>query len=86
MRVSIFGASCSPFTCQEIKNRNALEFQDEFPEAVKAVLKRHYMDDYLDSKHSEEDSIKLIEEVIEVHQRGNFKIRNWSCSNAKVLE
>lgn len=86
MKVMVFGASCSPSLAAFIKNKNAKEFQEEYPEAVNAIIKKHYVDDYLDSANSEEDAIKLIKEVIYIHKQGGFEIRNWNCTSKEVIE
>ena len=41
MTVMTFGATCSPSSAQHVKNKNALEFKDEFPEASAAIIERH---------------------------------------------
>ncbi|CAK1544168.1 unnamed protein product [Leptosia nina] len=45
----IFGAASSPCTAIYVKNKNAQEYQEEFPEAARAIERNHYMDDYLQS-------------------------------------
>ena len=59
MEVMIFGAVSSPCSAQFAKNVNAQRFADTLPEAVDAILKKHYMDDYLDSADTELEAIKL---------------------------
>ena len=44
------------------------------------------MDDYLDSTDDADEAVKLITDVIEVNQRGGFKITNWTCSSREVLQ
>ena len=58
MQVMIFGTISSPYVAQEIKNRNAEEFKDEYPEACHAILSKHYMDDYLDSVDEVDGAIR----------------------------
>lgn len=41
----IFGACCSPFIAQFIKNKNAQDHMHSYPKAVNAALFNHYMDD-----------------------------------------
>lgn len=53
MKLMVLSAACSP----------SLEFQEEYPEAVNAIIKKRYVDDYLDSANSVEHAIKLIKEV-----------------------
>jgi len=86
MQVMIFGATSSPTTAQFVKNRNAAEHRNVEPEAAKAISERHYVDDYLDSTHTEDEAIKLIKSVTRVHKKGGFEIRSWTCSSKKVLE
>lgn len=59
MKAMIFYAACSPSSALEVKNRNALEFSDDFPEAVDAILHKHYVDDYLDSFTQKTKHIRL---------------------------
>ncbi|XP_063368187.1 uncharacterized protein LOC134656557 [Cydia amplana] len=82
----LFGTNCSPFIAQHIKNKNAMRFQNEMPEAVKAILKSHYMDDYIESVDNEQLAIKMITEVSEIHKQGGFEIRNWISNKPEVLE
>jgi len=86
MKAMFFGSTSSPCSAQYVKNCNAKEFQTEFPEASKAIIERHYVDDYLDSAHTKEAASRLISEVIELHRRGGFVIRNWLCSSSTVLQ
>ena len=86
MTVMIFGAACSPSAAQYIKNANAKEFEEEFPKAVNAIVKKHYVDDYLDGRKDDDDAIKLIKEVIEIQKKGGFVICNWLCNSPKVVE
>lgn len=86
MTVMLFGAVCSPSSAQTVKNKNAEEFENIYPEATNAIKKIHYMDDYLDSAENEQKAIKLIKEVIEIHARGNFSICNWTCNSKEVLK
>ncbi|XP_062704452.1 uncharacterized protein LOC134286795 [Aedes albopictus] len=84
--VAIFGAACSPAHAQYIKNINAAEQEAEFPRGAAAVKKRHYVDDYVDSFDTAEEAVEVAMEVIEVHKRAGFHIRNWMSSDNSVLE
>ncbi|XP_055918535.1 uncharacterized protein LOC129950632 [Eupeodes corollae] len=86
MQVLTFGASCSPSCAQFVKNKNALEFAEQYPRAVDSILHSHYVDDLLDSVDSEEEAIKLGKEVKYIHQNGGFEIRNWISNSPKVME
>ena len=80
-----FGAIDSPSKAQYVKNVNAEEFSEEFIRAVVAIIEKHYVDDYLDSFDTEEETIKVIHDVMEVHRQGGFRIRNWISNSKEVL-
>ncbi|XP_037303564.1 uncharacterized protein LOC115446067 [Manduca sexta] len=81
----IFGASCAPFVAQFIKNKNAKRYDSTKPDAVQAIHKQHYMDDYIDSQPSENTCIKLANDITYIHKQGGFEIRNWLSNSANVL-
>ncbi|XP_055542952.1 uncharacterized protein LOC129728533 [Wyeomyia smithii] len=85
MNVATFGSTCSPASAQHIKNKNAEEFADRYPRAVEAILKNHYVDDFLDSFESEEEAVRVSTETRYIHQRGGFVLRNWLSNSAAVL-
>ncbi|XP_023948869.2 uncharacterized protein LOC112053624 [Bicyclus anynana] len=82
----IFGANCSPFIAQFIKNKNAQMFESSKPAAVSAIRLQHYMDDYIDSIENIETSKKLIEDITYIHKQGGFEIRNWASNCDNVLK
>ena len=86
MCVMTFGATCSPCLAQEVKNKNALEFRDQYPEAVDGILKRQYVDDYLGGADDVPKSIRLVKEINFIQQQGSFELCKWSCSNRVVFE
>ncbi|XP_023289117.1 uncharacterized protein LOC111674124 [Orussus abietinus] len=84
MTSMIFGAASSPCSALYVKNINARAFEEKFPTACNAIIKKHYMDDYLDSVDTEEEAIRLIREVTEIHRQGGFEIRGWSSNSERV--
>lgn len=86
IQVAFFGSTSGPTIAQEAKNRNAREFSDKYPEAVKAILEDHYMDDYLGCADSEEEAVKLIHEVIFIHAKGGFNICGWNSNSKEILQ
>ncbi|XP_073960549.1 uncharacterized protein [Choristoneura fumiferana] len=81
----IFGANCSPFIAQFIKNKNAQRFESSMPAAAKAIYTQHYMDDYIDSLPSEQEAKQLMRDVTYIHKQGNFEICNWNCNREKLI-
>ncbi|XP_055612678.1 uncharacterized protein LOC129759287 [Uranotaenia lowii] len=86
MDVVTFGARCSPCISQFVKNLNAREHKDECPEAVEAIVNKHFIDDYFDSTDTEEEAVERAISVKSVHAAGGFEIRNWVSNSVNVLE
>lgn len=86
MQVMTFGACSSPTSAQYIKNFNARKFERNYPEAVQAILRDHYVDDFLGSEDSIPGAIKLCEDVTKIHAAGGFRIRNWISNCPGLLE
>ncbi|XP_062713903.1 uncharacterized protein LOC134290730 [Aedes albopictus] len=86
MDVAIFGSTCSPCSANFVKNKNAEEWKDEYPEAATAVVENHYVDDYLDSRDTEEDMTKLATDVRSVQAAAGFELRNWRSNSENVLK
>lgn len=85
MQVLTFGSASSPASAQYVKNKNAKEFQKEFPRAVDAVVNNHYMDDLLDSTDTILDAIQLGKDVRFIHEQANFEMRNWLSNSTEVI-
>ncbi|XP_058816083.1 uncharacterized protein LOC131679388 [Topomyia yanbarensis] len=86
MDVATFGSTSSPCSAQYIKNKNAREFIEQFPDAVEAIIGKHYVDDYLDSTDTVESAIKRAVEVRMIHSKAGFRIRSWVSNSAAFLE
>lgn len=86
MEVLTFGTNCSPCLAQNAKNKNATEFEEKYPEAARDIKKNHYVDDWLDSQHTVEETISLAKEVKYVHQQGEFNLRKFVSNSKEVLK
>lgn len=82
----IFGANCSPFIAQFVKNKNAQRFESTMPTAAAAIYTQHYMDDYIHSLPDEQTAIQLIKDITYIHSQGGFEIRNWISNSETVLD
>ncbi|XP_058840055.1 uncharacterized protein LOC131695549, partial [Topomyia yanbarensis] len=76
-QVMTFGACCSTNCAQYIKNLNANKYAAHYLRAAEAIIKRHYVDDMLDSVETEEEAIQLAKDVRFIHAQAGFEIRNW---------
>ncbi|XP_062538388.1 uncharacterized protein LOC134206676 [Armigeres subalbatus] len=86
MDVATFGSTCSPASAQFVKNRNAELHRELYPEAAKAIIDDHYVDDYLASFGAWEEAAKVAYDVRLVHGNGGFKLHNWRSNSGAVLE
>ncbi|XP_062704316.1 uncharacterized protein LOC134286681 [Aedes albopictus] len=86
MDVATFGAACSPCIAQYLKNRNAEDYKPQYPEAARAIVENHYVDDFLDSVDTVEEAVELIEDVKHVHAMAGMEIRNFASNSPAVLE
>ncbi|XP_073967443.1 uncharacterized protein [Choristoneura fumiferana] len=85
MSSMIFGAASSPFTALYIKNKNATEFQDSYPDAAKAIVLDHYMDDYMGSLDTTEQAARLAADIYAVHKNAGFEMRSWVSNDLEAL-
>lgn len=85
MSTVIFGASCSPFIAQFIKNKNAKEFINSYPKAVDAIINSHYMDDYVDSIDSVDEAAQLAADIVTIHKAACMEMRGWTSNNCAAL-
>lgn len=84
MMVMIFGSVSSPSVAQFVKNFNAKQFENE--DLDEAMIKQHYVDDYLDGTNTEEEAVIKIKKIIEVHKAGGFEMVNWISNSKSVLD
>src|SRR5574343_1079611 len=82
----LFGNVCSPNASQKVFALLCEQFGEGFPEAVETLRNSFYMDDGSDSRHSEEDALKLALELVELLQHASMKIRKFYSNSPLVLK
>ncbi|XP_074039501.1 uncharacterized protein [Leptinotarsa decemlineata] len=85
MLVMTFGATFSPVCAQFVKNLNAEEFSTN-PDIRTAIIKKFYVDDYLDSKDTEEEALETIIEVCKVQKVAGFEVVNWMTNSQLIRD
>lgn len=85
MQVMTFGANCSPYVAQYIKNRNANLFERDYPEAWNAIVNGHYVDDWIQSCRSETEALQLAKEVIQIQSRAGFTLHKWASNTPNIM-
>ncbi|XP_055585093.1 uncharacterized protein LOC129737947 [Uranotaenia lowii] len=86
MDVATFGATCSPCSAQYAKNLNAIEHQERYPEAAAAIVDSTYVDDFLASRNTVNEAVKLAQDVATVNKAAGFQIPTWQSNSCEVLE
>lgn len=86
MRVMTFGANCSPYIAQFVKNKNAEAFKERFPEAAPAIIQNHYVDDWVQSCRDPEEACALAKDVVEVQSQAGFKLLKWVSNRQEVID
>lgn len=86
MTTVLFGTTSSPCTALYIKNKNAEEYADKYPEAAVAIKRNHYMDDYLHSFATVEEATIISSQVNFIHKQAGFQLCGWTSNNRNALE
>ncbi|XP_062707859.1 uncharacterized protein LOC134288121 [Aedes albopictus] len=86
INVAMFGATSSPCTAQFVKNWNASDYSEQYPRAVEAVTKNHYVDDFLDSVNSVEEAVQLVQQVQDIHAAAGFQFGKILSNEKAVLD
>ncbi|XP_055605529.1 uncharacterized protein LOC129753709 [Uranotaenia lowii] len=86
MNVATFGATCSPCSALYVKDLNASEHLAFYPEAAQAIVDGTYVDDFLDSKDTIAEAVKLAEEVAIINSAAGFEIPSWKSNSEEVLQ
>lgn len=82
----IFGASSSPCSAIFVKNCNANEFADKYPDAAESVKEDSYMDDHLSSRKTESEAATLVRHVKEINSAAGFAMHGWASNSQAVLK
>ncbi|XP_055632952.1 uncharacterized protein LOC129773379 [Toxorhynchites rutilus septentrionalis] len=86
MQVMTFGSTCSPSCAQAVKNYNAEKFRKYCPVATDAIIKQHYVDDYLDSFDGLDKAAEIVLHVMKIHDHAGFHIRNFVSNRRELLQ
>ncbi|XP_065365528.1 uncharacterized protein LOC135958553 [Calliphora vicina] len=86
MKALTFGISCAPCIAHFVRNRNASDFKNMYPRAVKSIQCYHYMDDFIDSVNTEEEAKELAIQVRMIHAAAGFHMRNWVTNSAQLRQ
>lgn len=86
MERMMFGPTCSPASAQYVKNCHADQFEKEAPEAVAALTKCTYVDDYFNSHSSVEAALNVTLDAMRICSSMGFDLRGAQSNNAELLK
>ena len=87
MNVHLFGKTDSLCCTNWALRKTALDNQQQFNEnVVNAVLKRFYMDDYLDSFDDPQTAVKTITDVVALLKLGSFDLAKFISNSRDILK
>ncbi|XP_048002346.1 uncharacterized protein LOC125238899 [Leguminivora glycinivorella] len=80
-----FGNISSPFLAHSVRNRNATDNKDRYPDAVYDIHNNHYMDDYVASYETERELISTATQVRLAHAEASFRLRSYASNNELLM-
>lgn len=81
-----FGLKSSPFLALRTIKQLMSDEGNNFRRAVSALSSSLYMDDFVHSVESEDDSIALSQEVIALLKTGQFDMVKWNSNSTALME
>ena len=86
MDVHLFDATSSPSCASFCLRQVARDFGHlHDPLTAEIVTNNFYVDDCLVSFSSKEEAIRIIQDLIQLLQRGGFHLTKWAANDLKVL-
>lgn len=79
-----YGMNSSPYLALKTLTQLAEDDGHDFPKAAEVLKKNTYVDDCITGASTEEQALKLQQQLIALLKRGGFELRKWS-SNSKLL-
>ncbi|XP_017468539.1 PREDICTED: uncharacterized protein LOC108360659 [Rhagoletis zephyria] len=86
MDVMTFGVTCSPSSAQFVKNKNAEEFREQFPEAANAIINNHYVDDFVHCFSTVDKAIRTTKQVAWIHKQGGFDLKRFVSNSEQLMK
>jgi hypothetical protein len=81
----IFGSAASPATAIYVKNKNANDCRDTYPEVAKLAERNFYVDDFLGAFDTIEQAQRTISDMDKVFKKASFVLCGWASNEPTVL-
>lgn len=86
MQVMAFGPKCSPACAQAVKNTHAEQYRDECPQAVEALTRTTYVDDYFNSHATVDEAVKVSMDAIKICNDISFPLVGFQSNQPEMLK
>ncbi|KAK3754770.1 hypothetical protein QZH41_007277 [Actinostola sp. cb2023] len=83
MMVHLFGGASSPSCANFALQKTAADFDTT---TVKTIQRNFYVDDCLKSVKSDEEAIRLADQLRSILARGGFRLTKWISNSKRVIE
>ncbi|XP_035207008.1 uncharacterized protein LOC118181886 [Stegodyphus dumicola] len=81
-----YGTASAPYLATRALYQLAYDEQNNYPLASKAVLQNFFVDDCLVGCSNTEECKNLVNQLLQMLERGGFLLRKWSSNDLSVLE
>lgn len=81
----MFGPTCSLAIAQFVKNSHAKQFEEKYPEAVKAIIDYTYVDDLFDSHDTIEQASQISLNTIAIFKSMSFNLVGFQSNSQELL-
>lgn len=82
----MFGDRASPYLAKYIVRQHAEDNNDNYPLVVVIILLQMYMDDIMTSLETDDETIKIPDQLNELLGKAGFKTRRWCSNRSNMLE
>ena len=81
----VFGVNSSSFQAQFVLQQHAKKYKDSFPMAAETIEKSTYMDDSMDSVHTEEQGMELYHQLYDLLSKAGMHAWKWLSNSSSIL-
>lgn len=81
-----YGVNCSPYLAIRTLHQLATDEGDSYPEAAKILRSQTFVDDILAGADTEQEALRLQQQLISLLRRGGFELRKWTSNSNQLLQ
>ncbi|XP_062557578.1 uncharacterized protein LOC134222449 [Armigeres subalbatus] len=86
LKTVTYGTKPAPYLATRTLKQLAVDEETVYPLGSRAISEDTYMDDVITGANTVEEACELQKQLIEMTEKGGFRLRKWASNNPKVLE